>query len=165
MRHLDVFFLHMNIVCVTALGPISLIRFYAPFAVWIAYCLLLNVEWIAIQNYVGLCIYSCSCLMFHTAIKWFDLIFDLIANRDHFVHAPSQREMILQCNFVSHWLGTIMIWKKCASLALYEGNPTVTGRTKACNAERWFLVACTSRWINRQVAGDWGRICAEVTSP
>ena len=77
MRHLDVFFLHMNIVCVTALGPISLIKFYAPFAVWIAYCLLLNVEWITIQNYVGLCIYSCSCLMFHTAIKWF-WFFDLI---------------------------------------------------------------------------------------
>ena len=77
------FFLHMNIVCVTALGPISLIRFYAPFTVWIAFCLLLNVEWIAIQNYVGLCIYSCSCLMFHTAIKWF--WFDLIwmkARRD-----------------------------------------------------------------------------------
>ena len=76
------FFLHMNIVCVTALGPISLIRFYAPFAVWFAYCLLLNVEWIAIQNFVGLCIYSCSCLMFHTAIKlfwfWFDLI-DMIS--------------------------------------------------------------------------------------
>ena len=78
MRYLDVFFLHMNIVCVTAFGPISLIRFYAPFAVWIAYCLLLNVEWIAIQNYVWLCIYSRSCLMFHTAIKWFWFWFDIV---------------------------------------------------------------------------------------
>ena len=77
-----------------------------------------------------------------------------IANRDHFVHAPSQREMVLQCNLVSHWLCNIMIWKKCASLALYEGNPTVTGRTKASNVERWNLLACTSRWINRQVIGD-----------
>ena len=38
MRHLDVV-MHMNIVCVIVLGPIRLIRFHAPFAVWIAYYL------------------------------------------------------------------------------------------------------------------------------
>ena len=30
--------MHMNIVCVIVLGPISLTRFHAPFAIWIAYC-------------------------------------------------------------------------------------------------------------------------------
>ena len=37
MRHLDVV-MHINIVCVIVLGPISLIRYHAPFAIWIVYC-------------------------------------------------------------------------------------------------------------------------------
>ena len=30
--------------------------------------------------------------------------------RDHFVYAPSQWEMMLHCNIVSHWLGTYTKW-------------------------------------------------------
>ena len=70
MRHLD-FFSAYEYCLRNSFGPISLIRFCAPFAIWIAYCVLLNAEWIAIQYYAGLWIYSCSWLMFHAAIKWF----------------------------------------------------------------------------------------------
>ena len=31
-------------------------------------------------------------------------------HRDHFVYAPSQWEMTLQCNVVSHWLGAYTKW-------------------------------------------------------
>ena len=31
-------------------------------------------------------------------------------SRDHFVYAPSQWETTLQCNVVSHWLGTCTEW-------------------------------------------------------
>ena len=30
--------------------------------------------------------------------------------RDHFMNAPSQWETILQCNIISHWLGTFTKW-------------------------------------------------------
>ena len=32
--------------------------------------------------------------------------------RDHFVYAPSQWEMMLQCNIVSHWLGACTKWSQ-----------------------------------------------------
>ena len=31
-------------------------------------------------------------------------------DRDRFVYAPSQWEMPLECNVVSHWLGAYMKW-------------------------------------------------------
>ena len=33
--------------------------------------------------------------------------------RDHFVYAHSQWEMMLQCNIISHWLGTCTKWSLC----------------------------------------------------
>ena len=34
----------------------------------------------------------------------------VIIIRDHFAYAPSQREMALQCNVVSHWLDAFTKW-------------------------------------------------------
>ena len=33
-----------------------------------------------------------------------------VTSRDHFVNAPSQWEMTLHCNLVSHWLGAYTKW-------------------------------------------------------
>ena len=35
----------------------------------------------------------------------------MVKLRDHFVYAPSQWEMLLQCNFISHWPGPCTKWK------------------------------------------------------
>ena len=44
----------------------------------------------------------------------------LIIYRDHFVYAPSQREMALHCNTISHWLGTYTEWSLNSGYCLVE---------------------------------------------
>ena len=63
MRHLDVV-MHMNIVCVIVLGPISLIRFHAPFAIWIAYCFV-DECWMNRNSVLcSICNAFCNCKLF-----------------------------------------------------------------------------------------------------
>ena len=54
----------------------------------------------------------------HLNIDWRLLIY-----RDHFVHAPSQWEMTLQCNIISHWLGAYTKWSLHirSAYAMYSG--------------------------------------------
>ena len=40
------------------------------------------------------------------ALTWIFIMTGPFKKRDHFVYAPSQWETTLQCNVVSHWLGT-----------------------------------------------------------
>ena len=49
--------------------------------------------------------------------------------RDHFVNAPSQWEMTLHCNVVSHWLGAYTKW----SLKTWIG---------PCSGEAWCWIKC-----------------------
>ena len=44
--------------------------------------------------------------MTERSLKWLKSFL----NRDHFVYAPSQWEMTLQCNVTSHWLGEYTKW-------------------------------------------------------
>ena len=48
----------------------------------------------------------------------FKLIIQNSRCRDQFVDAPSQWEMMLQCNMVSHWLGTSTKWSLCWALSV-----------------------------------------------
>ena len=41
---------------------------------------------------------------------------DVEIHKDHFVYVPSQSEMMLQCNVVSHWLGAYTKWSLNPSL-------------------------------------------------
>ena len=56
--------MHMNIVCVIVLGPISLIRFHAPFAIWIAYCFV-DECWMNRNSVLcSMCNAFCNCKLF-----------------------------------------------------------------------------------------------------
>ena len=63
MRHLDVV-MHMNIVCVIVLGTISLIRFHAPFAIWIAYCFVDECWMNRYSVLCSICNAFCNCTLF-----------------------------------------------------------------------------------------------------
>ena len=51
----------------------------------------------------------------NTAVIW--------RGRDHFAYAPSQLEMTLQCNIVSHWLGAYTKWSLDRTSLLWECEP------------------------------------------
>ena len=70
--------------------------------------------------------------------------------RGHFVYVPSQWEMTLQCNVVSHWLGA---YTKC-SLGLWA----LTYSVKSCTAGNgvltcrpcgWKCISCSAHWWRR----------------
>ena len=54
-------------------------------------------------------------------------------SRDHFVYVPSQRDMALYCNAVSHWLGPYTEWSlwKHARLSLKHFNVYIPSSTEA----------------------------------
>ena len=43
-------------------------------------------------------------------LTWIFIMTGPFKKRDHFVYAPSQWETTLQCNVVSHWMGTYSKW-------------------------------------------------------
>ena len=56
--------------------------------------------------------------------------------RDHFVYVPSQREMRLQCNLISHWLCAYTKW----SLIIHKMIPDHNAYTK------WSLIITHTKW-------------------
>ena len=57
--------------------------------------------------------------------------------RDHFVFAPSQWEMMSQCNVVSHWLGAYTKWSLVSELMQEHSRQ---------RDDRVWLIRCTSWW-------------------
>ena len=49
------------------------------------------------QYYFDIVCFRCDCILY-------------TKGRDHFVYVPSQWKMTLQCNVISHWLGTFTKW-------------------------------------------------------
>ena len=68
--------------------------------------------------------------------------------RDHPVYLPSQWEMALQCNAISHWLRTYTEW----SLVIHDVFPRTTSLTN-------FLL----RWPIR-TRSKWALVCTEERS-
>ena len=79
MRNLDVV-MHMNTVCVIVLGPIGLIRFHAPFAIWIAYCFVDKCWMNRYSVFCSICNVFCNCKLFDVLYSnkviwtWFQLV-------------------------------------------------------------------------------------------
>ena len=44
---------------------------------------------------------------------------------DHSVYVPSQWEMVLHCNAISHWLGTYTVWSVLSGLVMMNPDNTV----------------------------------------
>ena len=70
--------------------------------------------------------------------------------RDHFVYAPSQWEVTLQCNVTSHWLGAcrvLICWTHPRDHFVYA--PSQWEATLQCTVASHWLGACTVllRWI------------------
>ena len=105
--------------------------------------------------------------------------------RDHFVYVPSQWEMALHCNAISHWVGAYTEWFllwwscnlhginynllfpapqyeviKCLKFSFpWEGESTShwwIPLPKAGNAELWcFLAFCLNKLLNKQSSCQW----------
>ena len=111
----------------------------------IVFCWMLNVEWIAIQNYVGLCSYSCSCFMFHTAIKWFWFESRSISH----LSAGSEIRNIFLFVYLLSRMKTLFgpIFARCSVVEAMLGNISfIYGKIKDCDLTEdgnWkFLLLC-----------------------
>ena len=91
-------------------------------------------------------------------------------NRGHFVYAPTQWEVTLQCNIVSHWLGAYTEWSLfqwpgrsreiCAPFQYFpssprgSGEPLVTGRcTLFCHSSALCAAVTRDELTNEQIPG------------
>ena len=54
--------------------------------------------------------YDVFLYIFHRVLWLHSWAITLLMGREHFVYTPSQCEMMLQCNIVSHWLGAHTKW-------------------------------------------------------
>ena len=99
MRHLDVV-MHMNIVCVIVLGPISLIRFHAPFAIWIAYCFV-DECWMNRNSVLcSICNAFCNCKLFDVSYSNKVIWFWTPLNSPH----KGQSRIALIFSFICGWI-------------------------------------------------------------
>ena len=67
--------------------------------------------------------------------------------RDHFMYAPNQWEMMLQCNVVSHWLGVCKKW----SLGMDMLSPVLT--FKSIKAFTHTVINASKHPVNIPVSG------------
>ena len=56
-----------------------------------------------------------------------------ICFRDHFVYAPSQWGMMLQCKTISHWLGANTKWSLCLQV-IHQEKMTHTVSSRSCGS-------------------------------
>ena len=69
-------------------------------------------------------------------------------NRDHFVYVLSQWETTLQCNVISHWLGTFTIWSLHDPSGV-KFTLATSGTLKGCfRLCQWFSLPRLVLWIN-----------------
>ena len=65
-----------------------------------------------------------------------------ITIRDHFVNAPSQWEMMLQCNIISHWLGSFTKWSLTMDVISMEVKKVVTISIDPNHSRTWLCLRC-----------------------
>ena len=69
-----------------------------------------------------------DCLLWHTWLRHLWQGHEAINIRDHFVYTPSQWEMTLQCNVISHWLDAYTRWSR--NMFFLSGEATYVTVTK-----------------------------------
>ena len=101
-------------------------------------CLSLDVSFVAPLNSLLNKLFSCQWL----TMPWCssDVFVWCLANRDHFVYAPSEWGTLLHWNVISHWLGADTTW----SLARYQDNRTTN--VQLDNEHRAYSRFAPSQW-------------------